>query len=99
MWARLAGPTLTRQAYVGYSKCAVLAPTVEPLRGYKVIGIFFGADWCKPCMEFKPVLEKLYLVQAAQGADRLEIVLASRCCKAKATKIFWSGNAVAGYVP
>jgi hypothetical protein len=39
-------------------------------------------------MEFKPGLEKLYSVQAAQGADRLEIVLASGCCEAKATKHF-----------
>jgi hypothetical protein len=64
---------------------------VEALRGYKVIGIFFGVDWCKPCMEFKPVLKKLYLAQVAQGADRLEIVLASRCREAKATKYFGLG--------
>ncbi len=91
MWARLLRPTLTRREYVGYSECAVPAPTVEALRGYKVIGIFFGADWCKPCMVFKPGLKKLYSAQAAQGADQLEIVLASRCRKAKATKKFSLG--------
>jgi hypothetical protein len=64
---------------------------VEALQGYKVIGIFFGADWCKPCMEFKPGLEKLYLAQAAQGTDRLEIVLASSCREEKATKHFSLG--------
>ncbi len=37
------------------------------------------------------MLEKLYSAQAAQGADRLEIVLASRCRKAKATKYFSLG--------
>ncbi len=91
MWARLLGPTLTRREYVGYSKCAVPAPTIKALRGYKVIGISFGADWCKPCMEFKLVLKKLFSAQAAQGADRLEIVLASSCREAKATKYFGLG--------
>jgi hypothetical protein len=51
----------------------------------------FGADWCKPCSEFIPVLDRLYLVQAAQGVHRLEIVLVSRCRDAKATKYYGLG--------
>ncbi len=76
---------------MGYSKCAVSSPTVEALRGYNVVGLFFGADWCKPCSEFIPVLDRLYLVQAAQGAHRLEIVMVLRCREAKETKYYGLG--------
>ncbi len=56
-----------------------------------MVGLYFGADWCHPCSEFKVVLEKLYAVQVAQGAHRLEIVLVSRCREAKATKYYGLG--------
>jgi hypothetical protein len=56
-----------------------------------VVGLLFGADWCKPCLEFIPVLDRLYLAQAAQGVHRLEIVLVSRCRDAKATKYYGLG--------
>jgi hypothetical protein len=84
----LLGPYLTRQEYLGYSECAVSSPTSNALRGYGVVGLYFGADWCHPCSEFKVVLEKLYAAQVAQGAHRLEIVLVSRCREAKATKYY-----------
>ena len=73
------GPYLTRREYLGYSECAVSSPTSDALRGYGVVGLYFGANWCHPCSEFKVVLEKLYAAQVAQGAHRLEIVLVSRC--------------------
>jgi hypothetical protein len=38
------------------------------------------------CSEFTPVLERLYTMQKAQGADQSEVVLASRCREAKAMK-------------
>ena len=76
---------------MGYSKCTVLSPTVKALWGYNVVGVLFGADWCKPCSEFIPVLDRLYLAQAAQGAHRLEIVLVSCCQEAKATKYYGLG--------
>jgi thiol-disulfide isomerase/thioredoxin len=71
---------------MGYSKCNVSSPTVKALQGCNVVGLFFGADWCKPCSEFIPVLDRLYSAQAAQGAHWLEIVLVLCCREAKATK-------------
>ncbi len=85
------GPYLTRRGYSGYSGCAVSSPTSDALRGYGVVGLYFGADWCHLCSEFKVVLEKLYAAQVAQGAHRLEIVLVSRCREAKATKYYGLG--------
>ncbi len=84
-------PNLTRWEYVGYSKCTVSSPTVNALWGYDVVGLFFDADWCKPCSEFILMLDRLYLAQAAQGAHRLEIVLVLRCQEAKATKYYGLG--------
>jgi hypothetical protein len=91
VWETLLGANLTRQEYVGYSICAVSSPTVKALQGYNMVGLLFGADWCKPCLEFIPVLDRLYLVQAARGAHRLEIVLVSHCREAKATKYYGLG--------
>ncbi len=79
VWETLLGANLTRQEYVGYSKCTVSSPTVKALRGYNVVGLLFGADWCKSCSEFIPVLDRQHSAQAARGAHRLEIVLVLRC--------------------
>jgi thiol-disulfide isomerase/thioredoxin len=91
VWETLLGANLTRREYVGYSKCTVLSLTVKTLQGYNVVGLFFGADWCKPCLELIPVLDRLYLAQAARGAHRLEIVLVLHCQEAKATKYYGLG--------
>ncbi len=91
MWARLLGPNLTRWEYLGYSECTVNSPTANALWGYRVVGLYFGADWCHPCSEFKLVLERLYTAQVAQGAQWLEIVLVSCCQDAKATKYYGLG--------
>jgi hypothetical protein len=56
-----------------------------------VVGLYFGANWCHPCSEFKLVLERLYTAQAARGAHRLEIVLVSHCQDTKATKYYGLG--------
>jgi thiol-disulfide isomerase/thioredoxin len=56
-----------------------------------MVGLLFGADWCKPCLKFIPVLDRLYSVQAARGAHRLEIVLVLHCREAKATKYYGLG--------
>jgi hypothetical protein len=91
VWETLLGPKLTKRKHLGYSECAVSSPTVKALQGYDVVGLLFGTDWCKPCSEFIPVLDRLYLEQAAQGAHWLEIVLVSRCRDAKATKYYGLG--------
>jgi hypothetical protein len=71
------GPVSHRQ-YLGFSECAVEGPTAKCLKGRVVIGLYFSANWCHACSEFTPVLERLYTVQKAQGADQLEVVLVSR---------------------
>jgi hypothetical protein len=91
VWETLLGPNLTKREHLGYSKCAVSSPTVKALQGYDVMGLLFGADWCTLCLEFIPVLDRLYLAQAAQGVHRLEIVLVLRCRDAKATKYYGLG--------
>jgi hypothetical protein len=83
---RLLEPRLTRRQYFGFSECAVEGPTAKCLKGRVVIGLYFSANWCQACSELTPVLERLYTVQKARGADQLEAVLVSRCREAKATK-------------
>ncbi len=88
MWAGLLGPHLTRRQYFGFSECAVKGPTAECLKGRAVIGLYFSANWCQACSEFMSVLERLYTVQKARGADQLEVVLVSWCREAKALKYY-----------
>jgi nucleoredoxin len=82
------GPTLTRMEHVGFSMMAIPEPTETTLHGHAVIGLYFGADWCQPCLVFTPVLERLYLARRARGADQFEVVLVSRCQEAKAMKYY-----------
>ena len=91
VWETLLGPNLTKRKHLGYSECVVSSPTVKALQGYDVVGLLFDAGWCKPCLEFIPVLDKLYSAQAAKGTHRLEIVLVWRCREAKATKYYGLG--------
>ncbi len=85
MWVDMIGPMLSRMEHFGYSDMAILGPTATALHGHSVIGLYFSAHWCKPCLVFTPVLEKLYAAQRAHGANQLEVVLVSRCQEAKAT--------------
>jgi hypothetical protein len=90
-WASLLGPNLTRQEYMGYSKCAVLSPMDICLTGCEVVGLLFSAHWCTTCTEFTPILDQLYTSQRALGADKLEVVLVPRCRDAKSTKYYSLG--------
>jgi hypothetical protein len=65
----------------------VEGPTAKCLKGQAVIGLYFSANWCQACSEFTPGLERLYTVQKAR-ADKLEVVLVSRCREAKAMKYY-----------
>jgi hypothetical protein len=78
------GPALARMEHLGYLMMAIQGPTATALHGHSVIGLYFSANWCQPCSVFTPVLEKLYMVQRAWGANQLEVVLVSRCREAKA---------------
>jgi hypothetical protein len=70
----------------GYLDVEIQRPMAPALSGHAVIGLYFSADWCQPCSVVTPLLEKLYTVQKAWGANQLEVVLVSQCREAKATK-------------
>jgi nucleoredoxin len=62
---------------------AKLRPTLtsDALRGKKVIGLYFSADWCGPCRKFTPELVSFYkkINQRRGKKDEFEIVWISRC--------------------
>jgi hypothetical protein len=80
------GPTLSRMELCGHLDMEIQGPTAPALSRHTVIGLYFSTNRCQPCSVFTPLLKKLYAVQKARGAEQLEVVLVSRCCKAKATK-------------
>jgi thiol-disulfide isomerase/thioredoxin len=62
---------------------AQLAPqlTNNALKGKKVVGLYFSADWCGPCRQFTPELNSFYTkMNKRRGRkDEFEIVWISRC--------------------
>jgi len=55
--------------------------TNDVLKGKKVIGLYFSADWCGPCRQFTPELVSFYeKMNSRRGKEnQFEIVWISRC--------------------
>jgi nucleoredoxin len=55
--------------------------TSDALRGKKVIGVYFSADWCGPCRKFTPELVSFYnkMNNRRGKKGQFEIVWVSRC--------------------
>jgi nucleoredoxin len=55
--------------------------TSDALRGKKVIGVYFSADWCSPCRSFTPELTSFYdkMNNRRGKKDEFEIIWVSRC--------------------
>ncbi len=90
------GPQLVAHNGHGYSSWDSLVPTLKVVRGRMVVGIYFSADWCTPCVQFTPLLMSLHAsrrahgMAAAKSIPPFEVILVLRCHDAAATKQYFS---------
>jgi len=78
----LLGPTLYSLEMVDERHAAMKEHyTNDALRGKKVVGLYFSADWCGPCVQFTPDLVNFYnKINERKGKKgEFEIVWVSRC--------------------
>ena len=90
------GPKLVVHDGHGYSRWDKLVPTRNVVRGRTVVGIYFSADWCNPCVQFTPLLMNLHAslraknTAATTSIPPFEVILISRCRDATATENYFS---------
>ena len=96
-WAQQLGPHLLVHDNPGDSLSVNRRVTTRSVvRGRTVVGIYFSADWCPPCIQFTPLLIALHAAQRAHCAATtrnippFEVVLVSRCWDAPATKSYFA---------
>ncbi len=80
----------------GYSSWDSLVPTLKAVRGWTVVGIYFSANWCTPCVQFTPLLTSLHAsrrahdMAAAKSIPPFEVISVSRCNDAAATEQYFA---------
>ncbi len=80
----------------GYSHWDKLVPTHKVVCDRMVVGIYFSADWCTPCVQFTPLLMNLHASYRAKSTAAttsippFEVTLISRCRNAAATEHYFS---------
>ena len=78
----LLGPYLYSLELIDETQAQIIPHyTNEALKGKKVVGLYFSADWCGPCRKFTPELVSFYnkMNQRRGHKNDFEIVWISRC--------------------
>jgi hypothetical protein len=94
-WADKLGPKLVVHDGHGYSHWDKLVPTPKVVRGRTVVGVYFSADWCNPCVQFTPLLMNLHVSHRAKNTvattsiPPFEVILISQCQDAAATEHYF----------
>jgi nucleoredoxin len=90
------GPKLVVHDEHGYSHWDKLVPSLKVVCGRTVVGIYFSADWCTPCVQFTPLLMNLHASHRAKNTAAttatppFKVILISQCWDAAATEHYFS---------
>ncbi len=90
------GPKLVVHDRHGYSHWDKPVPTPMVVRGRRIVGIYFSADWGTPCVQFTPLLMNLHASHRAKNTAAttsippFEVILISRCQDDAATEHYFS---------